>query len=44
MSPPAEIETPIVIGRLHAGSSDDNGDTDLAKEEIGKEGNRKDPD
>ena len=44
MSPPAEIEASVLVSGLHAGSFDDDGDTDLAEEEIGEEGNRKDPD
>lgn len=41
--PPAEIESAIVVRGLHAVSPDAEGDTDVAKEKVGTEGNEHDP-
>jgi len=42
--PPAEIEPSVVIGGLHASSTNRKGDTDIAKKKIGQKGNQEDPD
>ncbi len=39
---PAEIETPVVIGGLHAGSLDNKGRTDVPEKEVGRKGDETD--
>lgn len=41
---PAKIESTVVIGRLHAGPFNDERDADMSEKEIGRKGNKADPD